>query len=150
MSAEQQSLQETHQPEGICFGCGQANPQGLQLRTFVEGEHLVADWTPAPHHHAFPGILNGGIIGTLIDCQANWTALYALMQRDGEFAMTVTAEFKVKLLRPTPVDRPVHLRSWASEVAGRRVSVGVELSSEGPNPAEGEGLFIRPKQPFTG
>ena len=25
---------------------------------------VVADWTPEPHHQAFPGVLNGGIIGT--------------------------------------------------------------------------------------
>ena len=56
------SLQERYAPENACFGCGPANPQGLHVRTFVEGDECVAEWTPQPHHEAFPGILNGGII----------------------------------------------------------------------------------------
>lgn len=141
------SLQEIYLPEGVCFGCGQANPEGLQIRSFVDGEHLVADWTPGPHHEAFPGILNGGIIGTLLDCQSNWTAMHALMERDGEFAEAVTAEYKIRLLRPTPSDQPLQLRSWPTEVSGRKVHVSATLTSNGEVCAESTGLFVRPKQP---
>ena len=41
---------------------------------------LVATWRPGPHHEAFPGVLNGGIIGTLLDCHCNWAAAHALMR----------------------------------------------------------------------
>ncbi len=79
MSTE--SLQERFAPKNTCFGCGPANPQGLRIRSRVEAEEIVADWTPQPHHAAFPGVLNGGIIGALLDCHCNWTAAYHLMQR---------------------------------------------------------------------
>jgi hypothetical protein len=36
-----------------------------------------------PNHEAFPGVLNGGIIGTLLDCHCNWTAAYHLMRGSG-------------------------------------------------------------------
>ena len=59
--ARMKSVQETFGPAGICFGCGPANPQGLRIRSFEEGDELVADWTPQPHHQAFENVLNGGI-----------------------------------------------------------------------------------------
>src|SRR6185436_13594350 len=77
------SLQERYAPGNACFGCGPANPQGLHVRSFVEGDECVAEWTPQPHHEAFPGMLNGGIIGALLDCHANWTAAAHLMAERG-------------------------------------------------------------------
>ena len=44
------SLQETYAPNNRCFGCGPANEKGLRIRSFVEGDELVCDWTPAEHH----------------------------------------------------------------------------------------------------
>jgi hypothetical protein len=38
----------------------------------------VAEFRPELHHEAFPGVLNGGIIGALLDCHSNWTAAWAL------------------------------------------------------------------------
>src|SRR6476469_9288397 len=103
--SNQASLQETYSPAGICFGCGPTNEKGLKIRSFAEGDEVVAEWHAEPHHQAFPGMLNGGIIGALLDCHSNWTAAYFLMKRDGldQAPCTVTAEFHVKLLRPTPV-----------------------------------------------
>src|SRR3972149_4104729 len=76
-------LQETYAPSSICFGCGPANPRGLHIRSRVQGEEVVAEWTPESHHEAFPGMLNGGIIGTLLDCHSNWTAAWHLMNLAG-------------------------------------------------------------------
>src|SRR6476620_570676 len=107
------SLQELHSPDGICFGCGHANEKGLRIRSFPQGDAVVAEWTPAPHHQAFPGVLNGGIVGALLDCHSNWTAAYHLMQKNGldQAPCTVTAAFHVKLLRPTPSEAEITLRA---------------------------------------
>ena len=66
------SLQDRYAPHNACFGCGPANDKGLRIKSRVEGEELVADWTPEPHHAGFPGSLNGGIVGALFDCHSNW------------------------------------------------------------------------------
>ena len=55
------SIQEAYAPDNRCFGCGPANDKGLRIRSFEEGDQLVAEWSPQPHHQAFDGILNGGI-----------------------------------------------------------------------------------------
>jgi hypothetical protein len=67
------SLQERFAPASICFGCGPANRDGLRIRSLEapDGSALVCDWHPAPMHRAYEGILNGGIIGALLDCHSN-------------------------------------------------------------------------------
>ena len=109
--ADSQSLQEKYAPENACFGCGPANPEGLHIRSFVRGEEVVAEWKPETRYEAFPGVLNGGIIGALLDCHCNWTAAWHLMNKAGEDRppCTVTADYAIKLLRPTPTDGPVFL-----------------------------------------
>jgi hypothetical protein len=49
-----------------------------------EQRRVVAEWKPEKKYEAFEGVLNGGIIGTLLDCHCNWTAAYHLMKRAGE------------------------------------------------------------------
>ena len=58
---EARSLQETYAPHNECFGCGPANAKGLRIRSMLASEGLVCDFTPAPEHIAFPGVVNGGI-----------------------------------------------------------------------------------------
>lgn len=138
------SLQETYSPDGICFGCGPANEKGLHIRSFVEGDEVVAEWHAEPHHQAFEGILNGGIIGALLDCHSNWTAAYFLMTRDGldQAPCTVTAEFHVKLLRPTPVDGPIKLRARVVESSEDRATVEAELIAGGKVCDTCRGVFV--------
>lgn len=140
------SLQERHAPLNACFGCGQANPQGLRIRSFPapEGDGLVCTWSPQPHHEAFPGVLNGGILGALLDCHSNWTAVWHLMRRDGldKAPCCVTADFHVRMRHPTPSDGPVQLRSRVVEADGRRVVVHAELSAGGRVTATCDGTFV--------
>ena len=77
------SVQETHAPTSICFGCGPANKEGLRIRSFRRDdvEHgLRMTFVSEEQHQAFPGMVNGGIIGTLLDCHGNWTAAIAIME----------------------------------------------------------------------
>jgi acyl-coenzyme A thioesterase PaaI-like protein len=141
------SLQDQYAPHSICFGCGPANEKGLRLKSFVEGDEVVADFTPEPHHHAFPGMLNGGIIGALLDCHSNWAACHHLMQRNGVTAppCTVTADFHVKLRKPTPL-RPVRLRAKVTESTDDRAVVEAELLADGVVTARCTGTFVAVKE----
>ncbi|MDE2720885.1 PaaI family thioesterase [Candidatus Palauibacter polyketidifaciens] len=148
-----ESLQERYARESICFGCGPANPDGLRLCSFpaAEGGHgpdgsyeVIAEWTPGPNHRSFPGILNGGIIGTLLDCQCNWCAAHYFMRTRGldHPPVTVTAEYTVRLRKPTPSDAPVQLRARIAEVGERKVVVEAELLSGGERTATCSGTFV--------
>src|SRR5439155_1731727 len=82
---------------------------GLCIRSFPKNGEVVADWRPQKKYEAFPGVLNGGVIGTLLDCHCNWTAAYHLMKcaKEDHPPCTVTAEYSIKLLRPTPTNDSV-------------------------------------------
>jgi len=139
------SIQERLGSNHICFGCGPANDQGLRIRSFPDGDDAtVADWTPEPHHRAFPGVLAGGIIGTLLDCHGNWTAAWHLMRTRSldHVPCTVTAEYTIRMRRPTPTDGPVHLRSWVVGVDGDRVEVEGSLTAGGKECATSHGIFV--------
>lgn len=142
-----EALQERYAPESICFGCGHANPEGLRLCSFpaADGSHeVVAEWTPGANHRSFPGILNGGIIGTLLDCQSNWCAAHYFMRARGldHPPVTVTAEYTVRLRKPTPSDSPVQLRARIAEGGERKVAVEAELLSGGECTATCSGVFV--------
>lgn len=146
--SKQLSLQEKYSPESICFGCGPANKKGLHIASFPEGDEVVATWHAEPHHQAFPGMLNGGIIGALLDCHSNWAAAYHLMKKRGGDAApcTVTAEFHVKLLRPTPIDGPITLRARIVESSDDRATVDAELIAGGKVCDTCRGVFVAVKE----
>jgi len=143
------SLQETYAPDNECFGCGPKNDRGLRIRSFAEGDDAcVCRWRPEPHHLAFPGVLNGGICGALLDCHSNWTAAHHLMKKSGAASppCTVTAEFDVKLKRPTPLDLDLTLRARVVESEGDRVVVEATLEGNGKITATCRGTFVAVKE----
>ena len=140
-------LQEQYAPNNSCFGCGPSNPKGLRIRSFARGEEVIAEWTPEPHHEAFPGVLNGGIVGALLDCHSNWAASYFLMKQAGTDSppCTVTAEYAIKLLRPTPTNGPVQLIARLVELKGDRATIEAELRAGGKVCDTCRGLFVAVK-----
>lgn len=112
---------------------------------------MVATWKPEDRHQAFPGMLNGGIIGTLLDCHSNWCAAWSLMQQASldRPLCTVTADYAIKLLRPTPLHAPVDLSARVVSLSTDRATIEAELASEGKIRALCRGTFVtvRPGHP---
>ena len=153
-TASDVSVQDQYAPANRCFGCGPANPQGLRLRSHRTppgqgpDDELVATFQPAPHHLAFEGIVNGGIIGALLDCHSNWTAAMALMHRQGVDAppCTVTADFHVTLKRPTPIEATLELRARPVEIRDDRAVIEATLTAAGKVTATCRGTFVAVKE----
>lgn len=143
------SLQDRYAPHNRCFGCGPSNDKGLRLKSIPQGDVVVCDWQPEPHHEAFDDILNGGICGTLLDCHSNWTAAWHLMNRAKADTppCTVTAEFHVKMKKPTPTRRgPVHLVAEVVESSERKAVVEATLSVDGEVTCTCRGVFVAVKE----
>jgi acyl-coenzyme A thioesterase PaaI-like protein len=142
------SLQERYAPATRCFGCGPANPHGLHVRSFEEGDALVAEWRAEPHHEAFAGCVNGGILGALLDCHSNWTAAIHLMKQAGldHPPCTVTSEFHVRLLRVTPSDVPLRLHARVAESTADRATVEATVEAGGRTTVTCRGVFIAVKE----
>jgi acyl-coenzyme A thioesterase PaaI-like protein len=144
------SLQERYAPAGRCFGCGPANPRGLHIGSHPDPDDpdlVVAEWQPERDHEAFDGVVNGGILGTLLDCHANWTAAWYLMRVRGleKPPTTVTLDYAIRLRRPTPSSVPIVLRARVVDSGDDRATVEVEISSAGTVTATGRGTFVAVK-----
>ena len=146
--SESQSLQEKYAPNNACWGCGPANKEGVRVRSFARGDEVVAEWKPEPRFEAFPGVLNGGIIGTLLDCHCNWAAAWHLMNTAGESRppCTVTADYAIKLLRPTPTNGLIYLSAKIAESSGNRATVDGTLTAGGKVCATCRGTFVAVKE----
>jgi acyl-coenzyme A thioesterase PaaI-like protein len=146
--SEAKSLQDTYAPQSICFGCGPANNKGLRIKSYsVTDSEAKAQWTPEKHHEAFPNVLNGGIIGALLDCHSNWTACWHLMKKMGSDhpPCTVTSDFKIELKRPTPTTGPVDLVARVLSSTDDRATIEAELTANGKLCATCVGTFVAVK-----
>lgn len=147
MTQKVTSLQEEYAAKSICFGCGPANTEGLHVRSFQDGETLVCEWQPEPKYQAFPGMLYGGLIGSLLDCHCNWTAAWHLMKKNSLDAppCTVTAEYTVKFMKPTPSDATVRMVARVEKSSEKSATIEAELFSNGEVTATCRGVFVAVK-----
>lgn len=148
MTAGPASIQESFFPDGICYGCGPANPRGFGLRSYEVDGVAVAHWRPEPHHAAGPGVLCGGVIGTLLDCHSGAALAVALKHAEGRWPWAeapgwATASYRVDMLRPTPVDGEVRLVADSVELAGDEAVITVQLHADGKLRATGEATWRR-------
>ena len=142
------AVQEEYAPNSICFGCGPANKEGLQIKSYRVDEGLEMEFESKERHQAFPGVVNGGVIGTLLDCHGNWTAAIAIMDKNKLESplCTVTAQYEVKLKRPTPFGHSLTLKSRILALQNDRAEVIIELKANGKTCATGRGLFVAVKE----
>ena len=144
----EECVQKKHAPNSICFGCGPANAEGLQIKSYPIENGLKMTFETEEMHQAFPGMINGGIIGTLMDCHGNWTAAMAIMEsrKETEPPCTVTARYSIKLRRPTPHGVPLEITSQVESLDGDRAEISMKLIANGELCAQGDGLFVAVKE----
>jgi acyl-coenzyme A thioesterase PaaI-like protein len=132
-----------------CYGCGRLNEQGLQIKSYWEGDEAVCTFHPRPYHTAVPGYVYGGLIASLIDCHSTGTAAAAVYRAEGRAMDTepplrfVTGSLHVDYLKPTPIEGPLELRSEVKEIKGRRVVVTTKLLVHGEVCARGEVVAVQ-------
>jgi len=132
-----------------CYGCGRLNEEGLQIKSYWDGEESVCHYTPKPFFTGgFPGYFYGGLISSLIDCHSAATASAAKLRAEGfslgekPLSRFVTASLKVDFLKPTPMGKIIELRSRVLEIKTRKIIVSTTLSAEGEIRAKGETVMV--------
>ncbi len=139
-------------PEATCYGCGPANPDGLQIKSFFsdDGNFLVAIFHPKDKFNAgFPNVMYGGLLASLIDCHSIWTAIafsYRHEQRDmgsQPHISYVTGELNIKYLKPTPLDQPIQLQAQVTGDIGRKTRVVCEVKAGDVLTAKGDVVAVR-------
>jgi acyl-coenzyme A thioesterase PaaI-like protein len=83
----------------MCFVCGLKNSFGLHASFYeIEGDQLVALFTPCEEHQSYPDRLHGGIAATILDETIGRVILINQKEVWG-----VTAEFTVRFKQPLPL-----------------------------------------------
>ena len=120
-----------------CFGCGVENPLGLQLDDFrVQGDGVVADFTPRPEYHGFSDLLHGGVVAAALDEIMAWTAILL------EDIMVMTGTLDLRYRKPAPVDAVFALEGRLKERRGRRIRLEGRMLHAGTVVAQAAGLFL--------
>ena len=147
---KQKAIQEYYADElNHCYGCGQLNEHGLQLKSFWDGEEAVAVFHPKSYHTAFPGYVYGGLIASIIDCHSIGTAAAAAYQEEGrdmgsDLALRfVTESLRVEHINPTPIDLPLEVHGRVKEVKGRKVLVDTTVSANGELCAKAQVVAVK-------
>ncbi len=127
-------------PRRWCYGCGEANPEGLQIEFAVEGTTAVGRFQARTLHQGFPGLVHGGITAAALDEAMGWAVFAA-----GIWA--VTARMEVRYRRPLPLDQELTVRGEVTRDRGRRLEVAAAIRSvEGRLLAEANAVFVRVSQ----
>ncbi len=95
-----------------CFGCNPANPMGVHMNFYWDGEQVVSYWRANPNFVSWIDTLHGGIQATLLDEICGWVVFYQL-QTSG-----VTAKMEMRYRKPVSTLWP-HLRLNARLVEQR-------------------------------
>ena len=136
-------------PGNVCFGCGRDNHFGLQISSFWEGEEAVCIWNSEEKYQGWKGILNGGIIATLVDCHCMGAAAAAAYRAEDRALGSepeyryATGTLEVKYLKPTPNDKPIEIRAKVTEIKGRKTVLHCTVAVEGVVTAEAHVVAIR-------
>lgn len=136
-------------PGNVCFGCGINNSEGLQIKSYREGDEIVAVWHSERKYHGWEKVINGGILATLIDCHSMAAALEAAYQAEDRpigsnpVYRYATGTITVRYLKPTPNHRPITLRARTLSMSGRKSRVECKVFVDGDLTAEADVVGIR-------
>lgn len=119
-----------------CFACGKENPHGLGLQfRRIARSRVSAECTLGEDYQGYPGIVQGGIVSTLLD-SAMTNCLFA----DGIEAMT--ARLNARFQEPVLVDREMTVAAHLVGQRGRLYDLKASIVQDDRQKATAEGRFI--------
>lgn len=151
MGVEICALQDLAAPDGICFGCGSKNQNGLRIKSYwdTDNVHVVMTHLPDERYVGWPSLVYGGLISCLVDCHSNWTAMASHYRAEDLEPGTlpridcVTGSLGVKFIKPTPVGVPLTLRARINSEVARKTRVLCEVYAGDTLTALGDSVFVR-------
>ena len=132
-------------PGDVCFGCGQNNEQGLQIKSCWKDDQCVCVWHPDKRHQGWPGLTCGGIVATLIDCHCMASAMATAVRNENrelgsepEYRFA-TGTLHIKYLKPTPISSPLTLKANVVDIKDHRIyTLHCDLFAENEKTVEAE------------
>lgn len=133
----------------VCYGCGRNNEHGHHVRSYWDGTTATATFTPEDYHTAFPGVVYGGLLASIIDCHCIGTASAAVYDREGldptqEHELNhVTGNLNVSFLKPTPIGVELTLTATIKELTDRKAIVVCSIYANDVETVKAELVAVR-------
>jgi acyl-coenzyme A thioesterase PaaI-like protein len=126
-----------------CVVSGEANPMGLDVQFFRQGDEAVSRVVLGPAFEGAPNRAHGGVVAAVFDDLMGFVLTI-------HEAPAYTAELTVRYRRPTPVGEEIEFRARLVSRKGRRLHIEAQATDHaGTKIAESTGLFITiPKTGF--
>lgn len=120
-----------------CFVCGVDNPNGLRLRSRVEGDRIVLTHTTREADLGYRHLVHGGISMTLLDEVMTWAAILTFQKA------CVAAELTVRLKQPVAVGQTIRVEGWITGAKSRiTLTEGQVLDDRGAVLATASGKYV--------
>lgn len=140
---------QNHMPGNICFGCGKDNHEGLQIKSYWEGEEAICIWNSKEKYQGWKGVLHGGILASLVDCHCMCTAMAAQYRSEGRDLESTpiyryaTGTLTIKYLKPTYNDVPIVLKAIPIIHSEKKIEVNCRVFSNDELTAEANVIAIK-------
>ena len=100
--------------DSMCFGCSPANPTGLRLEFFTDGESIFS-WVKVPAHLCgWKNLVHGGIISTILDEVMGRAVVHKMR------CLGMTKSMTVDFLKPMTIDKELKAVGKVLEVKNDR------------------------------
>lgn len=125
MTEKKKNNRRTYLPHSKpCFVCGEDNEAGLHTRFYLEDGVVKASLNAQAKHCGYPGVVHGGVVAAILDETMGWAATRVLNR------MTVTADLKVRYVKPVPPEREMTVVTEVTNSNRRMAKVRGEIQDE--------------------
>ena len=148
MATEQKYFQD-YMPGNTCFGCGSANPHGLHIHSFWQGDKAVCHWQPETHHQGWANLTCGGIIATLVDCHCIATAMATAIRNENRSMdsepryLFATGTINLSFLKPSLVSDALQLQAQVTQIKyDKKYTVECDVFANQQKTAHAQGIAL--------
>lgn len=99
----------------MCFVCGRANPVGLYMQFYDDGElEVFSEYTVPAHYQSYPGVVHGGVVAAMLD---EVVARVSMIGDPHHFMVSV--KLQILYRQPVPVETPLRVIGRILRLRGR-------------------------------
>jgi acyl-coenzyme A thioesterase PaaI-like protein len=117
------SLKRIEKSNGMCFGCGQLNTDGLKLKFVQDGKSARADFIPDDCCQGWPDYVHGGLLVAAMDEAIGWITVFQQIY-------TVTAKMDIRFKSMARIGEPLIVSATIAKQTKRLVEVEAQIKRQ--------------------
>ncbi len=136
---EKRKAIQDYYPEKLakCFGCGRTNTDGLHHKTYWDGNEGTCHFIPQKHHTGYPGVLYGGLVASLIECNSVAVSIAATCEAEGinmekpvKLLFFTIVRSNIKFHSAVPINSEITIKTKVDSMNKKFVKIKVSIYSD--------------------